>query len=134
MLFMDLFWPTALGPCRREGCPGSRRLTAVLGLVDKRDFQFPGSFVRHLACQDICADDGIRYLMSPQQRTTFLQQYEQSNREVAEQYFPVVNGELFERAANEDTNWVPVSLPSEDECQRLIHSLWDDYSRKFAVG
>ena len=121
----------SLVPPRRVS--GSRRLTAVLGLVDKRAFRFPGSFVRHLACQDICADDGIRYLMSPQQRKTFLQQYEQTNREVAEQYFPELKGELFERD-NEDPNWVPVSLPSEDECQRLIRSLWDDYSRNFAVG
>ena len=105
-----------------------RRVTAVLGLVDKRDLQYTGRFVRHLACQDICADDGVRYLLSPQQRRTFLQQYARTNREVAEQYFPEINSELFE-LPDEDTNWFPVSVPSQDECQRLIRNLWKDYSR-----
>ena len=118
----------------RKNVSWNRRITAILGRLDKREVRYPGRFLRHLACQDICADDGIRYLMSPQQRRTFLEQYERTNREVAEQYFPELKGELFERADNEDTNWVPVSLPSEDECQRLIRSLWDDYSRNFAVG
>ena len=34
--------------------------------------------------------------MSPTQRKIFLERYEQTNREVAEQYFPDLNGELFE--------------------------------------
>ena len=90
----------------RKNVSWNRRITAILGRLDKREVRYPGRFLRHLACQDICADDGIRYLMSPQQRRTFLEQYERTNREVAEQYFPELKGELFERADNEDTNWV----------------------------
>ena len=117
-----------LVPPRRVS--GSRRLTAVLGLVDKRALQFPGSFVRHLACQDICADDGIRYLMSPQQRRAFLQQFQQTNREVAEQYFPELNGHLFESIDIENDYWSPVSIPSPEECENRVRMLWSDYSRK----
>ena len=108
-----------LVPPRRVS--GSRRLTAVLGLLDKRDLQFPGSFVRRLACQDICADDGIRYLMSPQQRSAFLQQ--SRHREVAEQYFPELNGELFKSADIEHDYWSPVSIPPPEECESRSYAL-----------
>ena len=75
--------------------------------------------MRLLARQDIWADDGIRYLLSPEQRRAFLQRYAQTNRELAEQYFPELQGELFALAENEDRDWFPVSLPSEEECEAL---------------
>ena len=109
-----------------ERVSGSRRLAAVLGLLDKRDLQFPAGFIRHLASQEMCKDDGVQYLLSPEQRGAFLRQYEQANRKVAEQYFAEFDGDLFE-PPDEDTNWFPVSVPSQDECQRLIGNLWHDY-------
>ena len=95
----------------------SRRLTAILGRLDKRETQYSARFLGYLAELDIWEDDGVRYLMSPQQRKIFLQQYEQTNREVAEQYFPELNGELFESIDIEDDYWSPVSIPSAEECE-----------------
>ena len=83
----------------------SRQSLAVW--TSERNF---GGFLRDLGKQDICADDRVRYLLSPQQRRTFLQEYAQTNREVAEHYFPELNGELFE-PPEEDDHWFPVSVP-----------------------
>ena len=62
--------------------------------------------------------------MSPQQRKTFLQQYEQTNREVAEQYFPELNGHLFESIDIENDYWSPVSIPSPEECESRVRMLF----------
>jgi hypothetical protein len=120
-------------PPRKRLSPG-RRLTAILGRLDKRETQFSARFLGYLGGLDIWEDDGVRYLLSPEQRRTFLRQYEQTNRELAEQYFPELNGTLFEPTESGDTNWSPVSLPPEDECQRLIRSLWDDYNKRSLEG
>ena len=108
----------------------NRRVTAILGRLDKHEGQYSKPFLGYLSKSDIWEADEVRYLLSPQQRRAFLQQHEQANRELAEQYFPELGGKLFEPSETEDTNWFPVSLPSEDECLRLISSLWDDYSRR----
>ena len=55
---------------------------------------------------------------------------EQTNREVAEQYFPELNGELFESVDIENDYWSPVSIPSAEECESRVRMLWSDYSRK----
>ena len=108
----------------------NRRVTAILGRLHKHEAQYSKPFLGYLSKSDIWEADGVRYLLSPQQRRVFLRQHEQANRELAEQYFPELGGELFEPAETEDTNWFPVSLPPEDECLRLIRSLWNDYSRR----
>ena len=108
----------------------SWRLTAILGRLDKRETQYSEHFLGYLADLDIWKDDGVRYLMSPTQRKIFLERYEQTNREVAEQYFPDLNGELFESLDIEDDHWRPVSIPSAEECECRVRMLWSSYSRK----
>jgi len=116
-------------PPRKRLSPG-RRLTAILGRLDKRETQFSARFLGYLGGLDIWEEDGVRYLLSPEQRRTFLRQYEQTNRELAEQYFPDLSGELFESLDIEDNHWRPVSIPSAEECECRIRMLWSNYSRK----
>jgi hypothetical protein len=114
-------------PVAPENIAPNRRITALLARIDKRELEDPTRFHFYLANSGLFADDGRKHLWAPDERRAFLARFEDSNREVANRYFPSSNGELFE-APQEDEDWAPLSPSDYEEMWRgLVAKLWNDY-------
>lgn len=135
--FFSIYGLTAsprLEPVEPENTSLDRPTTALLSKVDKEALVDQYAFARYVASSGVCKDDGRRYFMSFEDRTEFLARYADSNRTVAEQFFPELHGELFDSPA-EDPSWFPAAGPSEDDYLSLVTKLWNDYLRiKRALG